>query len=167
MVAVAVRIVDGSQYASQILVRNTRSLIPDLQADLSVVAAVTVAPSVDIDEAERRMIASGIRLLLVTNSEEQIEGIVTARDLLLDAMRLGKIISQDSGETYMLFDLIEEVDERDLPLFGSCWGHQLIARAYVDRPDLILQSTLFEHYGNLVAVRCWPVIEVDHIAYQL
>jgi CBS-domain-containing membrane protein len=53
----------------------------DVMTDLSVVAAVTVAPSVDIDEAERRMIASGIRLLLVTNSEEQIEGIVTARDL--------------------------------------------------------------------------------------
>lgn len=53
----------------------------DVMTDLSQVAAVTVAPSVAVEEAERRMIASGIRLLLVTDSQEQVAGIVTAKDL--------------------------------------------------------------------------------------
>src|SRR5210317_2001794 len=50
---------------------------------------------------------------------------------------------------------------------GQEFGGKLIARAYVDRPDLILQSTLLEHNGYLVTVWCWPVIEFDHDAYQL
>jgi CBS-domain-containing membrane protein len=53
----------------------------DVMTDLSQVAAITVAPSVAVEEAERRMIASGIRLLLVTDSQEQVAGIVTAKDL--------------------------------------------------------------------------------------
>jgi len=53
----------------------------DVMTDLTRVAAITIAPSINLDEAEKRMIASGIRLLLVTNDQEEIEGIVTARDL--------------------------------------------------------------------------------------
>jgi CBS domain-containing protein len=68
----------------------------DVMTDLSQVAAITVAPSVDVEEAERRMIASGIRLLLVTNSQEQIEGIVTAKDL--SGERLLSLLNS-SGQT--------------------------------------------------------------------
>ncbi len=53
----------------------------DVMTDLARVAAITVAPSIDLEQAERRMIASGIRLLLVTNGDDEIEGILTARDL--------------------------------------------------------------------------------------
>lgn len=53
----------------------------DVMTDLTRVAAITVSPSVFLDEAEKRMIASGIRLLLVTNAEGIIEGILTSRDL--------------------------------------------------------------------------------------
>jgi len=53
----------------------------DVMTDLTRVSAITIAASISLDEAEKRMIASGIRLLLVTNSSEEIEGIVTAKDL--------------------------------------------------------------------------------------
>lgn len=53
----------------------------DVMTDLTRVAAVTISAATSLDEAEKRMIASGIRLLLVTNSDEEIEGIVTTKDL--------------------------------------------------------------------------------------
>lgn len=52
-----------------------------VMTDLSQVAAVTIAPNINLEEAEKRMIACGIRLLLVTNGHEEIQGILTARDL--------------------------------------------------------------------------------------
>lgn len=52
-----------------------------VMTDLSRVSAITVQPDTSLEEAEKRMIASGIRLLLVTNGQEEILGILTAKDL--------------------------------------------------------------------------------------
>jgi len=56
---------------------------PALEAmtDLSRVRAVCVAPTVPIDEAAQRMIHAGVRSLFVTNSDGEILGLVTARDI--------------------------------------------------------------------------------------
>lgn len=53
----------------------------DVMTDLSAVTAETVSPNVSVDDAEAQMIASGIRLLFVTNQLKQVIGIVTSRDL--------------------------------------------------------------------------------------
>lgn len=68
----------------------------DVMTDLSRVMAFTIAPTINLEEAERRMIASGIRLLLVTNAGEEIEGIVTAKDL--SGERLLSLLN-NSGQT--------------------------------------------------------------------
>jgi CBS domain containing-hemolysin-like protein len=53
----------------------------DVMTDLSQVTAETVSPNVSVDDAEEGMIASGIRLLFVTNQLNQVIGIVTSKDL--------------------------------------------------------------------------------------
>lgn len=53
----------------------------DVMTDLSKVAAETVTANASVAEAEERMIASGVRLLFVTNQLNQITGIVTSKDL--------------------------------------------------------------------------------------
>jgi CBS domain-containing protein len=54
----------------------------DVMTDLRRVVAVTVAPEVGLEDARRLMILRGVRLLLVIDVLERIEGVVTAHDLL-------------------------------------------------------------------------------------
>jgi len=53
----------------------------DIMTDLTQIAAETVSPNVAIDDAEERMITSGVRLLFVTNPLNRVIGIVTSKDL--------------------------------------------------------------------------------------
>lgn len=65
----------------QVTVENPAT---DVMTDFTKVAAITMSPCATLDEAERRMIASGVRLLLVIDHSNAILGIVTATDLLGD-----------------------------------------------------------------------------------
>lgn len=53
----------------------------DVMTDLSKVSAETVSANAAVDDAEEKMIASGVRLLFVTNPLNQVIGIVTSKDL--------------------------------------------------------------------------------------
>lgn len=53
----------------------------DVMTDLSLVTAETVSANQLVDDAEQMMIASGVRLLFVTNQLNQVIGIVTSKDL--------------------------------------------------------------------------------------
>lgn len=53
----------------------------DVMTDLSRVAAEAIPANVSVDYAEARMIASGVRLLFVTNQNNEVLGIITSRDL--------------------------------------------------------------------------------------
>jgi CBS-domain-containing membrane protein len=53
----------------------------DVMTDLAQVTAESVSANVSVDDAEQKMIASGIRLLFVTNQLNQIIGIVTSKDV--------------------------------------------------------------------------------------
>lgn len=53
----------------------------DVMTDFTKVAAITMGPCATIDEAEQRMIASGVRLLLVIDQSNAILGIITVTDL--------------------------------------------------------------------------------------
>src|SRR5688572_19389163 len=53
-----------------------------VMTDLERVSAVLIRPSDSIDEANRRMIQRGVRLLLVVDENRKVLGILTATDIL-------------------------------------------------------------------------------------
>lgn len=53
----------------------------DVMTDFRQVAAVYMGPCANLDAAEKRMIASGVRLLLVVNQSNHILGVITLTDL--------------------------------------------------------------------------------------
>ena len=53
----------------------------DVMTDFTKVAAITMGPCATINAAEQRMIASNVRLLLVTEQSNKILGIITANDI--------------------------------------------------------------------------------------
>ncbi len=56
----------------------------EVMTDLRFIAAGTVSADFDIDSATQKMIARGVRSLLVTNATQDVIGIITSRDLLGD-----------------------------------------------------------------------------------
>jgi CBS domain containing-hemolysin-like protein len=52
-----------------------------IMTDLTRVTAESVTANIAVDEAEQQMIASGIRLLFVTNPMNHVIGIITSKDL--------------------------------------------------------------------------------------
>jgi CBS domain-containing protein len=54
----------------------------DVMTDLEKEKAVTIDPKASIDTANRLMMASGVRLLLVTEPPDRVVGLITATDLL-------------------------------------------------------------------------------------
>jgi len=53
----------------------------EVMTDFRVVRAATIAPEVSIDEALETMKTRGVRLLLVTGENDEIVGLVTAKDI--------------------------------------------------------------------------------------
>ena len=53
-----------------------------VMTDLERVMAVTIGSGNSIETANQRMIAAGVRLLLVADDEQQILGLITANDIL-------------------------------------------------------------------------------------
>lgn len=53
----------------------------DVMTDFCKVAAITMGPCATIDDAQQRMIASGVRLLFVTNQSNAIIGVITLTDI--------------------------------------------------------------------------------------
>ena len=74
-----------------VLIQRPRQQLPDkvglespaidVMTDLALVAAESVSPNIGVDDAEEKMIASGIRLLFVINPMNQVIGIITSKDL--------------------------------------------------------------------------------------
>lgn len=54
----------------------------DVMTDFTKVTAVIILPGDTVDEAHRRMIQRGVRLLLVVDADRRVHGIVTANDVL-------------------------------------------------------------------------------------
>jgi CBS domain containing-hemolysin-like protein len=64
-----------------------------VMTDLKNVPAITIEPGLSIDAANHKMIASGVRMLLVTDAWEHVLGIITATDILGEKpiQHLGKV----------------------------------------------------------------------------
>ncbi len=82
----------------------------DVMTDFSKVAAITMGPCATLDAAEQRMIASGVRLLLVTDQSNAILGIITSTDLQGD--RPVKYLQEVGGkrEDIFLRDIMTPAD---------------------------------------------------------
>ena len=68
---------------AQILPERVTAASPatDVMTDFTKVAAITMGPCATLNAAEQRMIASNVRLLLVTEQSNKILGIITATDI--------------------------------------------------------------------------------------
>ncbi len=69
----------------------------DVMTDLTCVTAESVSANVSADDAEEKMIASGIRLLFVTNQLNEVIGIVTSKDVSDE--RILSLIKEDARTT--------------------------------------------------------------------
>lgn len=78
----------------------------DAMTDLTKVAAMTVNPCASIDQVNERMIASGVRLLFVTNQFHHVIGIISIRDL--SGAKLMNYLNEVGGkrEDVMVRDLM-------------------------------------------------------------
>ncbi|MEN8170764.1 MAG: CBS domain-containing protein [Pseudomonadota bacterium] len=73
----------------------------DVMTDFTKVAAITMGPCATLSAAEQRMVASNVRLLLVTEQSNKILGIITATDIQGD--RPIKYIQQVGGKREDIF----------------------------------------------------------------
>ncbi len=86
----------------------------DVMTDFTKVAAITMGPCATLDAAEQRMIASGVRLLLVTDQSNAILGIITVTDLQGD--RPVKYLQEVGGKREDIFvrDIMTPTDKLEV-----------------------------------------------------
>jgi CBS-domain-containing membrane protein len=81
---------------------STRQLVQvdspaiEVMTDLQLIRAATVGPEATLAMATQAMIARGVRLLLVVNTDDEIVGLITARDTMGE--RPIKFIQQNGGK---------------------------------------------------------------------
>lgn len=68
----------------------------EVMTDLQLVSAATIEPDSKLSEATRKMISRGVRLLLVVDLDDEILGLITARDTMGE--RPIKFIQQNGGK---------------------------------------------------------------------
>ncbi|MBE0509117.1 MAG: CBS domain-containing protein [Chromatiales bacterium] len=90
------------------------SAATDVMTDFTKVAAITMGPCATLSAAEQRMIASGVRLLLVTDQSNAILGIITSTDLHGD--RPLKYLQEVGGkrEDIFLRDIMTPADKLEV-----------------------------------------------------
>ena len=88
----------------------------DVMTDLQQVSAATVDARESIAQASQKMIARRVRLLLVVDANDQIEGLITARDTMgekpvkLLQERGGKYVELTVGDLMVPRNLIDVLD---------------------------------------------------------
>lgn len=90
------------------------SAATDVMTDFTKVAAITMGPCATLSAAEQRMIASAVRLLLVTDQSNAILGIITSTDLHGD--RPLKYLQEVGGkrEDIFLRDIMTPADKLEV-----------------------------------------------------
>jgi CBS domain-containing protein len=74
----------------------------NVMTDFRQVAAITMGPCATIDDAEQRMLASGVRLLLVTDQANRILGVLTLTDINGDRpLKYLKEVGGKRGDIYL------------------------------------------------------------------
>jgi CBS-domain-containing membrane protein len=82
--AITLELGAGYHRPSQLLPTRVRMESPaiEVMTDLRIVAPVTIDPDATIDAANTRMIVNRVRLLLVTDHDSRVVGLITASDIL-------------------------------------------------------------------------------------
>lgn len=70
----------------------------EVMTDLEKEKAITIGPMASIDTANQLMMASGVRLLFVTEPHDRVVGVITATDILGEKPM--QVIGQTPGRTY-------------------------------------------------------------------
>lgn len=87
----------------------------DVMTDFTKVAAITMGPCATINAAEQRMVASGVRLLLVTEQSNRIMGVITLTDIQGDRpMKYLQKIGGGKREDIYLQDIMTSSDSLDV-----------------------------------------------------
>lgn len=95
---------------------------------------VRLKPEIEAEEFETFVQRTGLEPHQLHTANVLRDGV--GRDSLegMDAVIIGGAGAYSATQTYewtqSLIDLVLEIHDRDIPLFGSCWGHQIIARAF-------------------------------------
>lgn len=95
---------------------------------------IRLEPHVELEEQETFLKRTQLRRdqLLVTNAIREVLALNICEDV--DAILIGGAGAFSVTRTYMwtqdLIDLVYHIHDREIPLFGCCWGHQFIARAF-------------------------------------
>jgi predicted transcriptional regulator len=86
----------------------------DVMTDFTKVAAISMGPCATISAAEQRMIATNVRLLLITEQSNKILGIITATDIQGD--RPIKYLQKVGGKRDDIFlqDIMTPADKLDV-----------------------------------------------------
>ena len=109
-------------------------MAPDLRRVRLRLVQIRTHPDVLAEERRSFLTRAGL-------DEDQLEVTNALSDPLtpallddVDAVMIGGAgaysVTQTYGWTQALVDLCHACADRELPLFGSCWGHQFIARAF-------------------------------------
>ena len=91
----------------------------DAMTDFKHVVAVTIDPEAGIDDANRKMIENGIRLLMVVENPDMVLGIITASDILGEkpmqivqerSVRHSEIVVRDIMTPHQMLEVIQMRD---------------------------------------------------------
>jgi len=126
---VALQVDSGYAQPTQAVLERVRIDSPavDVMTDLTRITAVIILPGDTVDEAHRRMIQRGVRLLLVVDADRRVHGLVTANDVLGEkpvkkAVQQGVHRSEVQVRDIMTpRDALEVLDIRDVE--ASTVGH--------------------------------------------
>ncbi|NBC16954.1 MAG: type 1 glutamine amidotransferase [Bacteroidetes bacterium] len=108
--------------------------MPDSLADVRILL-IQARDTADMEHQEQVCFVERCRLPLEQFRPANVVRDTISVDLLtgVDGMMIGGAGEYSVTKTYPwtddLLDLIRVAHDRDLPIFGSCWGHQLIATA--------------------------------------
>lgn len=113
---------------------------------------VRLKPDIEAEEHQTMVRRTGLadHQLLATNVlKEPLDGRVLDG---VDAVIIGGAGAYSVTQTYAwtehLIRLVQQIHSQRIPLFGSCWGHQLIARAF---------GGSVVHDGERTEIGCLPV----------
>ncbi len=147
-------------------VRPTDSAL-DVMTDLSRVSTLMVSLTTPVNMALERMVKGGVRMLLVTEADGKVDGVITSRDI--DSDKLQTILNKTGGarEDLVVGDIMTLKSKMQVLMMGDVLrakvGDIVASLQEVDRQHTIVVDT--DPYTGEAAVR--GIFSLSSIARQL